>query len=97
MLASQSLVAFSMSVSRTGCRSIVDWLMTFNTSAVAVCWSKASIRSRLRSCNSLNSRTFSMAITAWSAKVLRSAIWFSVNGRTSCATNYNRPDCNALS
>ncbi len=33
--------------------------------------------------SSLNSRTFSMAITAWSAKVLRRAICFSVKGRTS--------------
>ena len=33
--------------------------------------------------SSLNSRTFSMAITAWSAKVSSSAICFSVNGRTS--------------
>ncbi len=38
---------------------------------------------RLRSCNSLNNRTFSMAITAWFAKVSSSAICFSVNGRTS--------------
>ena len=38
---------------------------------------------RLRSWSSLNSRTFSMAITAWSAKVLRSAICFSEKGRTS--------------
>ncbi len=41
------------------------------------------VSSRLRSCNSLNSRTFSMAITAWSAKVSSSAICLSVNGRTS--------------
>ena len=33
--------------------------------------------------HSLNSRTFSMAMTAWSAKVSSSAICFSVNGRTS--------------
>ena len=32
--------------------------------------------------NSLNSRTFSMAITAWSAKVLTSSICRSVNGST---------------
>ena len=41
--------------------------------------------------NSLNSRTFSMAITAWSAKVLTSAICFSVNGRTSSAPNLMAP------
>ena len=33
--------------------------------------------------NSLNSRTFSIAITAWSAKVLRSVICLSEKGRTS--------------
>ena len=33
--------------------------------------------------NSLNSRTFSIAITAWSAKVSRSVICLSVKGRTS--------------
>jgi hypothetical protein len=43
--------------------------MTCNTSAVAVCCSSASPRSRLRISNSPNSRTFSMAIAAWSAKV----------------------------
>ena len=44
---------------------------------------QASRNSALRSWISLNNRTFSMAITAWSAKVLRSAICFSVNGLTS--------------
>ena len=39
--------------------------------------------SALLSWISLNNRTFSMAITAWSAKVLRSAICLSVKGRTS--------------
>ncbi len=33
--------------------------------------------------SSLNSRTFSMAITAWAAKVVTSSICLSVNGRTS--------------
>ena len=33
--------------------------------------------------SSLNSRTFSMAITAWSAKVLSRSICLSVKGRTS--------------
>ena len=61
--------------------------MTFNTSLVAVCCSRASVRSRFRACNSLNSRTFSIAITAWSAKVLSSAICFSENGRTSSPPN----------
>ena len=38
---------------------------------------------RIALAESLNSRTFSMAMTAWSAKVLRSAICFSKKGRTS--------------
>ena len=38
---------------------------------------------RIALLNSLNSRTFSMAMTAWSAKVLRSAICLSEKGRTS--------------
>ena len=42
-------------------------LITCSTSAVAVCCSSAS-------CVSLNSRTFWIAITAWSAKVCSSAI-----------------------
>ena len=36
--------------------------------------------SRLRACTSSNSRTFSMAITAWSAKVSTSSICFGENG-----------------
>ena len=39
--------------------------------------------SRVRTCTSSNSRTFSIAITAWSAKVVTSSICLSVNGRTS--------------
>ena len=44
--------------------------MTLSTSAVAVCCSSASLSSRVRACTSSNSRTFSIAITAWSAKVV---------------------------
>ena len=36
----------------------------------------------VRACTSSNSRTFSIAITAWSAKVVSSSICLSVNGRT---------------
>ena len=50
------------SASNTGCTSVGELLMTRRISAVAVCRSSAS-------CVSLNSRTFSIAITAWSAKV----------------------------
>ena len=46
--------------SNTGAASATELLMTLSTSAVAVCCSSAS-------CVSLNSRTFSIAITAWSA------------------------------
>ena len=44
--------------------------MTCSTSEVAVCCSSASDSSRVRACTSSNSRTFSIAITAWSAKVV---------------------------
>ena len=46
--------------------------MTRRISAVAVCRSSASLVS-------LNRRTFSIAITAWSAKVRSSSIWCGVN------------------
>ena len=49
-------------LSNTGAASATELLMTLRISAEAVCRSSAS---RV----SLNSRTFSMAITAWSAKV----------------------------
>ena len=54
-----------------------DWLITRRISAVAVCADSAS---RV----SLNSRAFSMAMAAWSAKVSIRATWLSLNGRTSC-------------
>ena len=44
-------------------------LMTLSTSAVAVCCRSNSSRSRVLACTSSNRRTFSMAMTAWSAKV----------------------------
>ena len=44
--------------------------MILSTSAVAVCCCKDSDRSRVRACTSSNRRTFSIAITAWSAKVV---------------------------
>ena len=57
-------------------RSPGERLMTCNTSAVAVCCSRAS---RV----SLISRAFSIAMTACAAKFCKSAICLSVNGRTS--------------
>ena len=54
--------------------------MARRISAVAVCCSSASVSSRFRASSSVNSRTFSMAITAWAAKVSASAICLLVNG-----------------
>src|SRR6516162_7538169 len=51
--------------------------MTLSTSAVAVCCCNDSR-------NSLSNRAFSMAMTAWSAKVLTSSICCSVKGSTRC-------------
>ena len=42
--------------------------MTWSTSEVAVCCSSDSVRSLVRSRNSLNSRAFSMAMTACAPK-----------------------------
>src|SRR5215469_18314846 len=61
--------------SNTGWSSPGEELMTCNTSAVAVCCSSDSR-------SSVNSRAFSIAITAWSAKVRTSSICRSVNGST---------------
>jgi len=67
-------------VSNTGCTSVRDWLITRRMSLVAVCCSSATERSRLRAPSSVNSRTFSIAITAWSANVDSSATCASENG-----------------
>ena len=71
-----SRVAFSSRASNTGARSPGDELMTCSTSAVAVCWSRAS---RV----SLINRALSIAMTACAAKFCNSAICFGENGRTS--------------
>ena len=57
--------------------------MICSTSDVAVCCCSDSDRSRVRSCTSLNSRVFSIAITAWSAKCRSNSIWDVENGLTS--------------
>src|SRR5262249_55312484 len=62
--------------STPGWVSVVEPLIEDRISPVAVCRSSASLVSS-------NSRTFSIAITAWSAKVSASSICFSVNGCTS--------------
>ena len=65
--------------------------MIWSTSDVAVCCSSDSDSSRVRCCSASNSRVFSMAITAWSAKVSTSLICFSVNGRTSARYRLKMP------
>ena len=60
--ASHSRAADSASVSSTVCRSNVERLMTLSTSAVAVCCCSDSR-------SSLSSRVFSIAMTAWAAKL----------------------------
>ena len=74
MFALQRRAAVSTSVSNTGPRSPGEELMTCNTSAVAVCCSKASRVSVKR-------RAFSIAMTACAAKFCNSAICLSVNGK----------------
>ena len=59
--------------SNTGWTSEGEAEITFSTSAVVVCRSRASFVS-------LNRRTFSMAITAWAAKVWSSSTWRGANG-----------------
>ena len=62
----------SRMASNTGCTSVGDSLMTLRIAAVAVWRASASLVS-------LNSRTFSIAITAWSAKVCSNCTWCGVN------------------
>ena len=70
--------AFASRAWNTGSSSPGELEMTLRTSEVAVCCSSASDNSRVRACTSSNSRTFSIAITAWSAKVVTSSICLSV-------------------
>ena len=72
-VASQSRSALEAIASNTGWMSVCALLMTRRISPVAVCCSSDSARSVFLASSSLNSRTFSMAMTAWSAKVCRSA------------------------
>ena len=60
-------VAFSSMAWNTGSSSPGELEMTCSTSEVAVCCSSDSLRSSVRWRSSLNSRTFSMAITACAA------------------------------
>ena len=70
--------------SNTGCVSVTEPLITRRISAVAVWRSSASLVS-------LNSRTFSMAISAWSAKDSASAISASRNGPGVARPNTSTP------
>jgi hypothetical protein len=81
-LASQIRVAFSRIAWNTGSSSPGELEITRSTSEVAVCCSSASDNSRVRACTSSNSRTFSIAITAWSANVWTRSICCWVNGST---------------
>ena len=63
----------------------MDRPITLSSSLVAVCCSSATRSSLLRGSSSVNRRTFSMAITAWSAKVWSSSIWSGGNDRASTA------------
>ena len=66
--------------SNTGCVSVGEQEMTLRISAVAVCSCSDSVSSRVRAWTSSNSRTFSIAITAWSEKVSSNSICFRLNG-----------------
>src|SRR6516164_3992965 len=73
--ASQRRAADWTRVLRTALRSKVERLMTLSTSAVAVCcWSDSR--------SSLSSRVFSIAMTAWAAKLRSRSTCLSVNRRT---------------
>jgi hypothetical protein len=67
----QSVLAFRAIVSKTGCTSVGELLITRRISLVAVCCSSASltcawaaVRALFLSSSSVNNRTFSVAITA---------------------------------
>ncbi len=72
--------AFFTMVSNTGWTSVGELLMTRRISPVAVCCSRVSVNARLRRSSSPNRLTFSIAITAWSAKVWSRAIWLGEKG-----------------
>ena len=82
--ASQMRAARSATACSTGCTSPGELEMTRRISLIAVCCSSDSLVS-------LNRRTFSIAITAWSAKVRSSAICLSVSGPGSRRTTLIAP------
>ena len=66
--------------SNTGCSSLGERLMTLEHLGGRGLVFERFCSSRLLACSASNSRVFSMAITAWSAKVFSSSICLSVNG-----------------
>ena len=78
-----SCTALVTIVLNTFSRSSVE-LTAWLTSPSARNSSTDCASSVVRARNSLSSRTFSIAITAWLAKLVTSSICLSVNGRTSC-------------
>src|ERR1700730_19231939 len=78
----QICTTLSNITSKTTCNSPGELEMTWSTSELAVCCCSDSDSSWLRCCSASNSRTVSMAITTWSAKVATSSISRSVNGST---------------
>ena len=75
--ASSRSISLTPMMALSGVRS--SWLILARN--CDLCW-LASASWRLLSWISSNSRTFSIAITAWSAKVVTSSICLVVNGRT---------------
>ena len=75
----QSWTARETMVVSTVSRSSVE-LTARPTSPSAVSCPTERVSSAVRACSSLRRRAFSMAMTAWSAKVWTSSIWASENG-----------------
>ena len=95
-LALQMRTAFCSNASKDGLeRRPARALMTPKTSDVAVCCSRDSVSSRVRACTSSNSRVFSMAIMAWSAKVVTKLDLLSVKGLTSVRATENNTNTSA--
>ena len=76
--------ASSATVSSTGWMSAGELAMTFRTSLVAVCCASASLVS-------LNSRAFSIAMSAWSRNDSASAVSAAVKGLRRLPASASRP------
>ena len=70
--------------------------MTPSTSEVAVWYSSASCSSFVRACTSSNNRAFSIAMTAWSAKVVTSSTSLVLNALTVLCTSPMTPIASPL-